>query len=254
MNCSIDDSANCCGICEMRPTVLIATHDRIEITTRNIELLKQQTKRPEIVVVATEKKERWHYQNLGVTVIDAPNSPLGRKWQAGVKEDSNPLIICGSDDILAPDYVEKVCKLVRDGYDLIGVTAWYVYDQVRKDLWLAGYINKCMDFPLGAGKAISGQLLKRMKYSVFNPVLSKNLDSMSYDNAVRLGAKIKLIRTPEVLSIKGQWHTLNPLEKLKVGKNIHMTSVEIENMIKFNYFNTDWSLFENKIDVAKKIL
>lgn len=235
MNCSIDDSAACCGICDMHPVVLIATHERIDITTRNIELLKKQTKVPHIVVVATEKKERWHYMNMGVEVIDAPNSPLGKKWQAGVKRDSNPLIICGSDDILAPDYVEKACTLVREGYDMIGVTSWYVYDQVRKDLWLASYINKCTDFPLGAGKVISASLLSKMKYNVFNQALNKNLDTTSFSEAERHRVKIKLIRTPEVLSVKGRWATLNPMEKLKVGKNIHMTAVEIDNIKKFNY-------------------
>lgn len=235
VGCSIDDSGACCGICVMNPVVLIATHNRIDITSKNIELLKKQTKVPHIVVVATEKKERWHYMNMGVEVIESPNHPIGRKWQAGVKHDADPLIILGSDDILAPDFVEKACKHIASGFDMVGVTAWYVYDKIRQDLWLASYIEKNTDFPLGSGKVISGKLLKQMKYNVFNTGMSKNLDSQSYISAVQKGAKIKLIRTPEVLSIKGSWQTLNPVEKLRSGKNIRMTAVDFENIERFNY-------------------
>ena len=110
MKCSKDDSADCCGLCDYTPVVVIATHERKELTTKNINELLLMTPKPKIVIVCSSQDELEYYKELGVNVVHYPNRPLGAKWQAGVnvaaKLGANPLIILGSDDFINNDYLK----------------------------------------------------------------------------------------------------------------------------------------------------
>src|SRR6187551_3061191 len=184
VNCTKDDSGQCCGRCPS-PTVLIATHNRLKITCKNIESLLSQTLVPHIVVVTSDQDEAIYLTELyGIETIYHKNEPLGAKWQAGVR-DANPLIILGSDDILAPDYVEQVCKKIKEGFDFVGATSWYCFDEVNNVVYDTNYKNRNQDFPIGSGRAYSSVLLHKMKFSIFDTMKKRGLDDFGFGMAIK---------------------------------------------------------------------
>jgi hypothetical protein len=107
----------------MNPVVLIATHNRVEITKRNIETLQAQTIKPKIVLIVSSIQDYEAFKDMDISLIRTPNNPLGFKWQTGVqfamKLKPDLLIITGSDDILGKTYIEKACLHVSNGVDLL---------------------------------------------------------------------------------------------------------------------------------------
>jgi len=234
VNCPHDDKAECCGNCPY-PVVLIATHHRLKITCKNIESLLNQTLVPKIVVVTSDQDEAIYFaETYGIESLYHKNEPLGAKWQYGVR-DANPLIILGSDDILAPDYVEQVCRKIKEGFDFIGTTAWYSYDEYRNRVYDTCYINKNQDFPIGSGRAYSSVLLNKMKFKLFDTSLGKKLDDFGYYSAIKQSAKTFIIRSPEILAVKGDWAQMNPMHKYLTSKNIQVQNADLDVLKKFDY-------------------
>lgn len=220
MICGKDDSGNCCGKCFM-PVVLMATHQRVEITSKNIELLLKQDVR--IVLVVSLNTELEYYKKYPITVVLKENRPLGSKWQHGVmvahKLQPNPLIILGSDDILHPDYLPKIEKLLEK-YDFIGLTSWFTYDHRDGRLFKCNYTNRNKDFPIGSGKAFSLNLLNAMRWKVFDSTADRRLDDMSFRMANNHCANMHLIDEPLVLAYKGNWPVMNEVRAYLKSPNI----------------------------------
>lgn len=193
----------------MNPIVVIATQNRLEITSMNVELLLRQSVIPKIVLVVSTLQEKFYYQKkFPVITVMHPNNPLGAKWQAGVREafnqEANPLIILGSDDILGDGYIEASCNLVSSGHDFVGLKHWYVH--YKGKAFLCEYLAK---IPLGGGRIYSLRLLKKINAELFNPKLNRHLD----DYALRRtqGYAIPYIHpTLSIHAIKGDWPVLNP--------------------------------------------
>lgn len=239
MICAKDDSGTPCPdcICMYNPVVLIATHDRMEITTKNIELLKQQSAVPKIIVVCSYMEELIYYKTLQVNVILSDNSPLGRKWQAGVNlaknMGANPLIILGSDDILIQGFIESALRKLKEGYEYLGLTSWLTFD--GKELYLSSYCGPNVDYPIGSGKVYSKDLLDRFNWKLFNTKDNRKLDDQGNRMATINGAKTFLIREPGVLAVKGNWIQLNTAYDYKRSPNIRMERVELDELSKFGY-------------------
>jgi len=238
MNCGKDDSGTCCGLCDFNPVVVIATHERVDITTKNINSLKLQHPTPKIVIVCSTQEELEYYKTLGVSVALEPNRPLGRKWQCGVNIarnlDANPLIIAGSDDILSKTFLRDSLRKILEGYELIGSTSWYTWD-VKKDMYYyCRYQAANVDYPIGSGRVYSKELLKRINYKVFDTSADRKLDDQGNRIAVSNNAKIYLFREPEILAVKGRWVQMNSADDYLRSPNIKAQSVRKEDIINFN--------------------
>ena len=222
MTCSKDDISTCCGLCDYNPVVVIATHERKEITTRNINSLKRQSFIPKIVVVCTNTDELEYYKGLKVTVIHSPNRPLGNKWQNGVnaaiKMEADPLIILGSDDILINGYIKMVLDKMREGYDFVGMTHWYTYD--LRDTYHCQYTNSNVDFPIGSGRAYSKKALLEIR-KIFDTDAERKLDDVGFRRVCEYNMKSHLFRDPYILAVKGNWEQMNPISGYLHSRNIN---------------------------------
>lgn len=238
MICANDDAGTCCGKC-FNPIVLIATHERKFITTKNIELLKKQTVVPKIALVVSNTDEIEFYKQFDVSVIHHPNLPLGAKWQAGVNAVSkmlpNPLVILGSDDILIYNYIETVLHKMKQGFDFIGTDAWYTYNVESNRIYENKYINRNENRPIGSGKAMSLSLLNKMHWKVFDASARNGLDDRSYIQALSVKANTYIIKTPEILAIKGKWVTMNPAEAYLKSPNINVKKANMDILTLFGY-------------------
>lgn len=237
MICANDDSGKNCPdcLCMFTPVVVIATHERTEVTTLNIELLKKQSIVPKIVIVCSLQTELQYYKAFDVTVILHPNRPLGNKWQAGVnaaiKLGANPLIILGSDDILSEGYIERALKKLKEGFHFIGLTHWFTFDKLNNQVYSHRYTNRNEDFPIGSGKVYSKSLLEKIRGRIFDQRVDRRLDDNGHKLTISSGAKVFLIRKPEVLAFKGNWHQMNTIEAYKKSPNI-MTETAVNDILK----------------------
>ncbi len=238
MTCPQDDSGTCCGLCDMNVVVVIATHDRKDITTRNIKSLQLQKPQPKIVIVCSSLEELEYYKAMGVTVVHHANTPLGAKWQAGVnvaaKMKLDALVILGSDDILSKNYLVNALSKIKQGFDFVGCTHWYVHDVRNEEYLHCKYINLNEDFPIGSGKVYSAGILERIRYKLFDTMANRKLDDVGHKKIQNQNAKIFLFRTPEIMAYKGRWHMMNPTQAYKTSRNVSCTKIGKELINNFN--------------------
>lgn len=194
----------------MTPIVVIATHNRLEITSFNIESLLKQSVVPGIVLVVSNLQEKVYYQRkFPIQLVTFPNVPLGGKWQAGVKAafemGADPLIILGSDDILSDGYIAYACDLVSRGYDMVGAKYWYIH--YKRKAFYCEYLAKQS---LGGGRIYSQRALKKINAEVFNPKINRHLDD--YIMKRTQGTGIIPYTDPSLVlhAVKGDWPVLNP--------------------------------------------
>lgn len=203
----------------MNPIVLIATHARIEITSKNITSLLNQSVKPKIVLVITDRHEYEKYKSIdyqNIFIEFENNKPLGNKWQAGVHQarqlNANPLIITGSDDILGPSFIENACRLVNEGNHFIGIRRWWQHKDGRA--FYCQYRAKHGQ-PIGGARAYSSEMLKVINYRIFDTTVDKHLDDYGWDNARLSKLKCLVLEDPEeeglsIHAIKGNWAVMNP--------------------------------------------
>lgn len=193
----------------MTPVVLICTHERIGITSFNIESLLAQSLKPQIVlIVSTHFEENYYHSRYPeVHVYNRPNSPLGWKWHAGVQlcKDlcADPLIILGSDDILGEGFIEQACKLKKD---FIGLYFWYIHHQGK-----AYFCEYLAAQPLGGGRCYSYSLLDKLNWNLFNTGMNHHLDDHPLRRIRVLGVSCYTDHTLMIHAIKGDWKVLNPV-------------------------------------------
>lgn len=197
----------------VNPYVIIATHNRLSITKKNIECILPHAR---VIVVVSDQSEGMVFKNLfgdDVFVVHHNNFPLGSKWQAGVNAakmlKADPLIINGSDDILSPEYFKKVEAFIANGYDFIGLKNWYVYD--KKEMFHFHYTPAQ---PLGGGRAYTAKLLNKLNWVLFDIDRNKLLDDLGYNKVRMQRIKSILLYDPLILSVKGDWPVMNPIDKM----------------------------------------
>jgi hypothetical protein len=201
-----------------KPTILIATHNRYEITKRLINKLFGDNSSIQIVIVVTDFNEYRQFKSLmldNLHILKVPNHPLGTKWQFGVsharKIGANPLIILGSDDELNSKFVSNAVKKIEEGYHFIGLRRYWIKHKGKKYL-----VDYKPVMPLGGGRVYSATLLDRMRWKVFESK-DRKLDDYGWNQVVRIGARTILISDiekagMEITAIKGDWPMMNPFD------------------------------------------
>jgi len=211
---------------------LIGIWGRLDLVQINIDLLKQQTKKCKILLIVSCDKDKKFAIDNKVDWVYTDNQPLGRKWQVGLdackKYNPNAILINGSDDLLSLNWVEKCYHyIVNQHYDIVGKSNWYVLDLIEKKPFRFKYRNNRV--LLGAGRMISRSILDELNWSLFPLHKSKGLDShcnmiLNQHNATRL-----VLNTNDifVISLKGEYDTLNSLSKLLLV-NTKLQSIVIQ--------------------------
>lgn len=222
MNCPKDDSGDCCGLCDTKVFVVIATHQRKEITTRNINELKLLTPQPKIVIVCSLQEEFEYYKTLGVTVALEPNKPLGRKWQCGVNIAKNMyadvLLILGSDDLMKASYYREIIQKMKD-YDFIGTSHWLMEDE-RGDRYHCNYMNLNEGLPIGSGRFYSKKGLDYVRWKIFDTAADRKLDDHGFKMIKKNNLRTLIYTDPYILAVKGKWPQMNPPQAYKSSRNI----------------------------------
>lgn len=215
-----------------KPTILIATHNRYEITKQLVKKLFEDNENIQVVLVVSDFIEFGQFKSLmldNLHLIKIPNNPLGAKWQYGVNQakklGANPLIIVGSDDVLNKEFVANAIKYLHDGYHFIGLRRYWVKHKGKRYL-----IDYKPIMPLGGGRVYSANLLDRMRWKVFQ-AKERRLDDYGWEQVVKIGARTILISDiekagMEITAIKGDWPMMNPFDATHKNLTIIKECVE----------------------------
>ncbi len=186
----------------INPCVIIATHDRLKITTVNIKQLIGQG--IAVVLVITDINERQHYDNYDVSIVMAPNKPLGAKWQAGIDYaifgNYTHFVITGSDDLLSIGFFEKYCT----EFSFTGFKRWYIWH--NNELHLLQY-NPLQ--PLGGGRIYTRWAIERLNYKLWDTGRDKFLDDYAFNHS---NWAWDIHFEPEILAVKGNWEVMNKVD------------------------------------------
>jgi hypothetical protein len=116
----------------------------------------------------------WNY-------IEAPNKPLGNKWNIGMKwfevMDVDFVMCLGSDDFMCEKTVNELVKHMTNKHDIIGFTDCYLYQKsTDKLVYWSGYRASRRGKIIGAGRCMSSKLLKKINFEPWDSRLNCRLD------------------------------------------------------------------------------
>jgi hypothetical protein len=129
------------------------------------------------------------YSNRGVfgkefNYINYANKPLSNKWNFAIKQlegkSFDYAILMGSDDTMDRVVLSKIDSLIKSN-DWVGVLDIYFkrYKSSSVIYW-PGYDGNRKGEPIGAGRALSSDLIKELGYKLFDDGLNRGLDYSLY--------------------------------------------------------------------------
>lgn len=221
--------------------ILTASWQRKKLTSKyceHIDYLKQKfSNHLEItsIIVDSDKINKQSITKSQSLYFDFPNQPLSNKFNFGMSKFANRnvdyVMILGSDNFLDEILMIEFIKIMRNGYDLIGILNSYIFD-LRTGLMynFLGYPKTSHRFQetVGAGRILSKNLLGSLGFRPWSDGLSKGLDGSMWAKLASINFKEYKVN---VKSING----------LMLG-------------IKTNTFITNIDKMKNKVQIKKDLL
>lgn len=175
------------------PIPVFGRHELVKLTASRLQL---QGITP--VLIGHEPETKEIAKNLNIEFCLASNNPLGHKWNVGFQAakfyDPDAVIFMGSSDWCSQEYIDIVKQNLN--FSMIGMLGCHfidVADQIRLVHW-DGYKDKLrMNEPIGIGRVLSRELIKKMNWIPFENVLNSGLDWSMYQKVLRLREKIAVI-------------------------------------------------------------
>jgi len=139
------------------------------------------------VAVGSEKEKSMKLcREYEFLYLERPNKPLSKKFNEGLEVfrtyPVDYVVVLGSDDLISNSFLRAYMPHMERGEDLIGVLDIYFYEigKGRLSYW-SGYGDKKENKhrqgePLGMGRAINIDLIKRMKYRLWPENIDRSLD------------------------------------------------------------------------------
>lgn len=121
----------------------------------------------DVIVAGSEgKKSKQLAESFGFIYLERPNQPLAEKMNAtiteGLKRGYTHFICVGSDDLISAELIKEYKRLIKQGYDFIGVLDFYFYElETGKASYWGGYRDrKRFRNTCGAGRVLSRKLIE----------------------------------------------------------------------------------------------
>lgn len=137
----------------------------------------------------------------------APNIPLGRKWNIGLRQaldnlEWDYLVQIGSDDLLHSHLLESYDRIIQDGIPHAGVRDLYFVNPATREAISYTY-SRTFYRLIGAGRIFSRTALEA-SFPLWNDGINKALDFSSENKLISSGYPHHIINTesPRVLDIK----------------------------------------------------
>ena len=148
------------------------------------------------ILIGHENQIKKIANDLNIEFIQAPNSPLGNKWNKGFMacKNYNPdgVIFMGSSDWCSDDYIQSVNENLND-FNLLGMLGCHFVDvaeKIRLVHW-AGYGHGLRhQEPIGIGRVLRCDFLNDINWKPFDENLNAGLDWSMWLKALNTYQKI----------------------------------------------------------------
>lgn len=212
----------------MKTIAVIPVRGRLPLLKYTVERLYKKNGVFKVICIGSDPEEKALCEEMGAIFIEHLNEPLGRKWNAGfqaAKEfDPDFCLFVGSSDWVSDNWLPVLTsKMASENLDLVGKPDFYLLDigtELRFCHW-PGYKGARAQEPIGIGRVLSRNLLKKVDYTPMDPALHKSLDWSMYQRAIRIGAKIKMIKETEIQSLSistNLWSNMHQFNDHYTGK------------------------------------
>lgn len=180
------------------------------------------------ILIGHENQIKKIANDLNIEFIQAPNSPLGNKWNKGFMacKNYNPdgVIFMGSSDWCSDDYIKSVNENLND-FNLLGMLGCHfvdVADKIRLVHW-AGYGHGLRhQEPIGIGRVLRCDFLNDINWKPFDENLNAGLDWSMWLKALNTYQKIGIFEEQsniQLLSIStNKWSNKHKFEDHWNGK------------------------------------
>ncbi|MAL52528.1 MAG: hypothetical protein CMQ68_00265 [Gammaproteobacteria bacterium] len=141
----------------------------------------------ELVAVGSEgERSKNICEESEFNYFEYENQPMSEKWNFGLqmtkKINPDAVIIVGSDDLIDKNLLKFYDKKLKQGYMMVGIKDFYIYDTERRKLayWRGyGKLNDAhrMNETIGLARCLSKTLLDKLDFNIWNDLnISRNLD------------------------------------------------------------------------------
>jgi len=180
------------------------------------------------ILIGHENQIKEIANDLNIEFIQAPNSPLGNKWNKGFMACKNykpdGVIFMGSSDWCSDDYIKSVNENLND-FNLLGMLGCHfvdVADKIRLVHW-TGYGNGMRhEEPIGIGRVLRCDFLNDINWKPFDENLNAGLDWSMWLKALNTYQKIGIFEEQskiQLLSIStNKWTNKHKFEDHWNGK------------------------------------
>jgi hypothetical protein len=200
----------------------IPIYGRFSLVRLTMERLINQGVTP--IGIGNEPQAKQICKELEVEYIEYSNNPLGAKWNAGFKACNKPdcesVLFVGSSDWISDTYLKLVKKHLNK-YDIIGVAGCHFVDvaESKRLVYWSGYPEGLRhNEPIGIGRVLSIEFLKKINFKPFDSNLNAGLDWSMYLKAKNVGL-LPNTKTIQCLSIStNKWGNKHKFEDHWSGK------------------------------------
>jgi glycosyltransferase involved in cell wall biosynthesis len=209
----------------------IPVNGRGELLPYTIKRLLYRCGVTKVYCMGDDDEDRKICELAGAEWIYQTNSPLGRKWNSGIKKaiesgiNFDAFLFVGSSDWISENWLNTYMPYLEE-YDMVGTTDCYYLDinsnGKRRLIHWGGYTNYRKGEAIGIGRIYSMKKLKELKGELFGDQLELSMDYSSMNNMLSIGGKIKSFISEEAktLSIStNKWINKHLFENEKNSEN-----------------------------------
>jgi hypothetical protein len=208
----------------MKIIACIPVYGRRELVKLTIERLYKVNKVFKVICSGDNPLDKEVCEKAGAEWVTVPNSPLGRKWNAAIKEAEkyrpDAVLFVGSSDWLSENWLPEATKYISEA-DIIGKTDCY-FSQIYangeiKSIYWGGYIQESgrLGEPIGIGRLFSQRCLDRLDWKPIDPFIENGIDYSTLHNILKVGGVVKNIENDEMISLSigtYQWENKHKFE------------------------------------------
>lgn len=132
----------------------------------------------------------------GHRFVEAPNQPLGAKFNAGYaaaeKWEPDYAMTMGSDTFFSPRTWEVIRAGIDNGYDSFGFLDLYMYEiETRTGIYWSGYKGARQGEPIGPLRTTKANVLDDLNWGPYDYRRSRNLDISMIESMRELDPPVK---------------------------------------------------------------
>lgn len=172
---------------------VLGRHGLVETTIRR---LKSHCGVAHVVCVVSNTSDETVCRLAGADTVRHPNTMLGDKWNKGFRYamdtyDPDYYLYVGSSDWISSDWVmEGVRRLKATGKGMVGRRDFYVLDygpsEKRLCYWPGYWEPDRIDEPIGIGRILTRDTIRKMKGNPFYATQDRSLDWTMWQKVLKL--------------------------------------------------------------------